>query len=296
VAARFLSPSPRDFTTASDLTIERIAAAIERGRPGTAMMGFGGLLTGEEIDLLASYVGATFVAGPSPVTAYHTAANGWPDHRRRYADAYPFVSGRIATDTPSTVLTAAQRRGLRLYRDGCISCHDVGVVHEVGPIWGRHAPPAPSRNGRALAGQQPREAVVESRPHYATSEQGLHDEAYEYGTQSEHDTPPSLPDLTPLEARGERLYQEVCAYCHAADGTGRNWIGQFLEPHPPDLTDARAAADLTPERVKAAIVDGVVNTSMPAFRTALDEAAAEAIDAYVRRAFFGQRRGGGTAR
>jgi cytochrome c oxidase cbb3-type subunit 3 len=102
---------------------------------------------------------------------------------------------------------------------------------------------------------------------------------------AKHDVVPAIEGLAPLEKRGEALFQANCAFCHGADGTGKNWIGQFMEPKARDLTQ------YTPETLPAArlrdtIRDGLPNTSMPAWRHVLKAAEIDALAAYVMRAFF----------
>jgi cytochrome c oxidase cbb3-type subunit 3 len=78
------------------------------------------------------------------------------------------------------------------------------------------------------------------------------------------------------------LFQDNCAFCHAADGTGRNWIGSFLDEHPRDLTGARART-MSDDELRNVIREGVAGTSMPAWRHVLSEAQVFDIAAYVRR-------------
>jgi cytochrome c oxidase cbb3-type subunit 3 len=102
---------------------------------------------------------------------------------------------------------------------------------------------------------------------------------------AKHDLVPEIGGLTHQQQRGQKLYQANCAFCHAADGTGKNWIGQFMEPKARDLTQYDAQS-MTPARLKATIRDGLPGTSMPAWRHVLTAAETEAIAAYVGRAFF----------
>ena len=100
-----------------------------------------------------------------------------------------------------------------------------------------------------------------------------------------HDGAPEIADLTPVEAEGRRLYQEACAQCHAADGTGQNGIGRFLSPSPTDFGGSRfkslmASGDFADRTLRAP-----AGTSMPSFEGVLSREQAEAIAAYVRRAF-----------
>jgi cytochrome c oxidase cbb3-type subunit 3 len=84
---------------------------------------------------------------------------------------------------------------------------------------------------------------------------------------------------------GERLFQENCAFCHAADGTGKNWIGSFLEPRPRDLTDKAFMSGMTRERLAQTIRDGLPGTSMPAWKSVLTADEIDALVAYIHRAF-----------
>jgi len=100
-----------------------------------------------------------------------------------------------------------------------------------------------------------------------------------------HDRKPALNQPNPLEREGETLYQRNCAFCHAADGTAKSWIGRFLEPHPRDLTDPAAMAGMTRERLARVIEDGLEGTSMPGWKSVLAPREIQAVMAYMNRAF-----------
>ena len=100
-----------------------------------------------------------------------------------------------------------------------------------------------------------------------------------------HDRKPELRNPSPLERQGETLYQTNCAFCHAADGTAKSWIGRFLEPHPRDLTDPAAMSGMTRERLARVIADGLDGTSMPAWKAVLAPREIDAVIAYMNRAF-----------
>lgn len=153
-------------------------------------------------------------------------------------------------------MTAERRLGLRLFREACVSCHELARPEKSQAIW------AARHDGE--------------------------DEAEEYGEyrDDEHDRPPALVDPTPLEALGEQLYRVNRAHCHAMDGTGRNWIGRFLEPHPPDFTDTRYTGSISRGYLMESILEGRVETSMPAFKFVLDGDESAAIVVYMGRLFF----------
>jgi cytochrome c oxidase cbb3-type subunit 3 len=261
-----LDPAPRDFTAASDLDRAAVVDALVNGRPGTAMKAFSAFLDSSEMDDVATFVLDTFVACARHNTRYHTAANGWPDHERRYADAIPFATGALALDTAQAALDLAGRRGRALFRSTCISCHD-----------GRLSRPAP------LAIRPGTDAGAAGADTAASG----HDDPYDVPTI--HDFAPSIPDLTVAERRGERLYTGACAQCHAADGSGQNWIGRFLNPSPPDFRSAEFATQFDAATFAASVLVAREGTSMPNFGSVFTTAMAADIAAYVRRAFIRQR-------
>jgi len=270
LAASFLTPKPVDFTQLS--TDERSRAAMIRsvteGHPGTAMKGFAGVIDAEAIEHVVDFVRDEFMRRKARNTRYHTAENGWPDHDR-YRDAFPFALGAVPIDGPWTSLSAREREGKRLFLATCMSCHDRARVVSDGPVWegrplsyprNRHQPgvlPPPSRL----------DAVTSASPYLL------------------HDVVPQIDGLTSLEREGEHLYQKNCAFCHAADGTGKNWIGSFMQPHPRDLTDTGFMSSMTRSRLKHTIRNGLPNTSMPAWGAVLEASQIDAIVAYVSRAF-----------
>jgi cytochrome c oxidase cbb3-type subunit 3 len=224
------------------------------------MASFAGLLDAAEMAAVADFVVAEFVHARAPNTAYHTPENGWPDHRR-YADAYDFALGRLPADTPDTQLDEAQRRGLALYLSACVSCHDSG---DNTPLHWATRPASYPRPGIEVGGAPAVDAVSGA------------------SVYANHDKAPRLEGLTRRERRGERLFQANCAFCHAPDGSGRNWIGQFMEPPARDLRQLDAAALA---RLPSTLRDGLPGRAMPAWRDVLKPADITAVAAYVKRAF-----------
>ena len=267
VAASFLTPPPADFTKASPATLPEaeIVATLQTGRPGTAMKSFSSVLADSEIRAVARFVFDEFVVRKAVNTHYHTAANGWPDHER-YAVAFPFATGAISLSQPWETLSAEQARGKRLFLESCISCHDRGAPGDQEAAW-EARPLSYPRNNFSFTVPPKVDATASASP-YAL-----------------HDIPPRLKHLTKRERKGEKLFQANCAFCHAADGTGKNWIGSFLEPHPRNLRDADFMSRITREHFVGVVRDGLPNTSMPAWKNVLSPQEIEAVADYVNRAF-----------
>jgi mono/diheme cytochrome c family protein len=95
---------------------------------------------------------------------------------------------------------------------------------------------------------------------------------------------PALARLTAEERRGEKVFQSNCAFCHAPDGRGRNWLANFLDTQPRDLT-GQAISGITIERLTEVVRNGLPETSMPAWRSVLNDRDIRAVAAYVYRAF-----------
>lgn len=266
LAATFLHPPPRNFKagTPAELPREKVIEAIANGRAGTAMKGFSGTLAVAEVSAVADFILNEFVRAKAPNTRYHTEANGWRDHQK-FAVAFPFATGEIALDSATDSLSPSQQQGKRLFMSTCISCHDRARVKSEGAAWAIRPVTIPP-------------------DYYLLAESGRADEHSGFDPHHAHEKQPVFRDLTSMERRGEALYQKNCAFCHAADGTGRNWIGSFIEPNATDLSTSLASGK-NKAMLKALIADGIDGTSMPAWRNVFTQSEIDAVAAYVTRAF-----------
>lgn len=269
LAAQMLMPRPRDFTQTDSaaLTREQMLAAVTSGKPGTAMKPFASLLSDAEVAAVVDFVRQEFMLQRAPNTRYHSIENGWPKHER-FAAAFPFVRGEIALSADERVLTPPQRAGRRLYLSSCISCHDLAGSPPSPPVWENEAVSYP-RTGFATGDfLEPPDAVSGAT------------------TFARHEVPPPLTEETVAAKQGEALFQANCAFCHAADGTGKNWIGTFMRPRPRDLTSEAEMQGMTRKRLAAVIRDGLPGTSMPAWQNVLAEDQIHDIVEYIDRVFY----------
>lgn len=250
LAAQFLQPPPRDFTRLRSAQRTRAAMieTVSNGRPGTGMKSFARVLDTRQRAAVVDYIRKTFMDGQRLRTGYHTPANGWPDHQR-HAAAFPFATGEVALDARD--LSASQLAGKRLFLSACVTCHE-GRSQDSSTVWAARVVSYPRNPGTcspchqsAVHGTAPRDAL--------------------------HGAAASAASLTPRQQRGSQVFARNCAFCHADDGSGRNWIGTFLEPHARDLTQAPLRARLTPERLRHTILEGLPGTSMPAWQHVLSE-------------------------
>jgi cytochrome c oxidase cbb3-type subunit 3 len=265
LTSTYLDPPPRNFarTDPASLSPQSMVETVTRGKPGTAMHGFSRVLNDREIAAVVQFVRTEFMLEQRPNTRYHTAANGWPNHDR-YRDAFPFATGDIPLDLPWQQLSLAQVRGKQLYLTSCITCHDRAVVSDEGEIWSKQSVSYPRNN-------------------YSHT---LVDAVSSASVYAKHDIDPQLDKLSYRASQGKKLWRQNCAFCHAADGTGDNWIGSFLEPKPRDLTNENFMRNMTMELLLERIRNGLKNTSMPAWKNVLSDNEIRQIISYIDEAFY----------
>jgi cytochrome c oxidase cbb3-type subunit 3 len=266
LSSTYLDPRPRDFTAESheSLPRERMLDAVRNGRQGTAMVNFDTVLTDRQIGMVVDYIRDELLGNPDSGERYHSPENGWEDHEQ-YRAAFPFVEGEIPLGRPLDQLSAEQRAGRRLYESACVSCHD-----------------QPNSGGSRLT-WEPR-AVSYPREHYSHREAPL-DIVSAASPYARHEIPVVPDNMTQRQSQGMQLYQDNCAFCHAPDGTGKNWIGSFLEPRPRDFTSPGFTLHAAPAAFSELVKHGIPNTSMPAWRHVLTDEEIDAIIDYVGLAF-----------
>ena len=274
LAATYMAVKPTNFQSLgiADISRQRMINAVTDGRENTPMVGFSRLLSEQEIVNVVDFIRDEFIVNKKQNTRYHNKINGWADHER-YAIAYPFATGAIALDQPSADLSPKEQEGKRFYLMYCITCHDRGTVNDEGDYW----------STQALS--YPRNSYDHKNPeqHYdGISSASVH--AY-------HDQQPDVLLNSPYQRKGRDLYEQNCAFCHAADGTGRNWIGSFLDPRPRDFNQSEYMAGVDREFLVRRIKKGIPNTSMPAWESVLSDHEIASIISYIDVAFHPVRDG-----
>ena len=271
LASTYLNPKPRDFTSTRPTALSREAMreAISSGRPGTAMVSFRSVLTPSQIEAVIGYIRTQFMVARPAVERYHTPANGWKSHER-YRVAFPFATGEIPLDRPWESLTVEQRQGKRLFLASCVTCHDRANITDEGPIW------------ESQAVSYPRRPDFQVPPPFSGEPGRAPDSVSAASPYGLHDSPPPSAGLTPAEKRGQDIYFANCAFCHAPDGSGRNWIGSFLIPRPRDLNHP-AVRQRDAASLGRAIANGMAGTSMPAWKDVLNESQIGDVVSYIKR-------------
>jgi len=266
LASSYLDPDPRNFTTQNDATLSvgQMIDAVTNGREGTAMVSFSSVLDERQISDVVDYIRKSFMSGSPLKEKYHSVENGWINHER-YAGAFPFIQGSLSIDTPWEDLSEDQRRGRRLYESSCVSCHDQPNSESGEAIWELRSVSYPREHYSHRL--DPADFVSAASPY------------------ARHDVPVEPANMTPQQARGMKLYLDNCEFCHAADGTGSNWIGSFMDPRPRNFNAADFFLLNAPESLRELVKAGIKDSSMPAWRSVLSDDEIDDIIRYMQAAF-----------
>jgi mono/diheme cytochrome c family protein len=82
------------------------------------------------------------------------------------------------------------------------------------------------------------------------------------------------------------LYQNYCSVCHGDKGDGNSLAKQGMMPPPRDFTSPQSAIELSAQRIRLAIREGVPETAMSGWKSRLSEAEIDALADFVRTRFM----------
>lgn len=135
LAALALQPAPRDFTDARQmegLTRAAMAQAVRKGKPGTAMQPFQGILSEADVEAVVAFIERAFVEKRGSGATYHSVDNDWVDFDLKYRTAILyFLHPGDDADLPSALLS-----GKQTFEVACVTCH-VSRKRAAPPLWRR---------------------------------------------------------------------------------------------------------------------------------------------------------------
>ena len=94
------------------------------------------------------------------------------------------------------------------------------------------------------------------------------------------------PSVAADASRGRQIYARVCSVCHGDRGAGSMWASANLRPAPRDFSSPQARAELTRERMLAAVAVGRPGTAMSGYATKMSAEEMGAVVDYIRGAFM----------
>jgi mono/diheme cytochrome c family protein len=92
-----------------------------------------------------------------------------------------------------------------------------------------------------------------------------------------------LPTGTPAQmARGEQLYDQMCASCHGLNGQGLIHTGNDTIWKPADFTDKKQASFFSEQARLEIIKNGIKGTPMPGWQNVLNQEDIMAVYQYIK--------------
>ena len=95
-----------------------------------------------------------------------------------------------------------------------------------------------------------------------------------------------MPSIATDGSRGRQIYARVCSVCHGDRGTGSMWASANLRPAPADFSSPAVKAQLTRDRMIAAVAAGRPGTAMQGYGHRMSKDDMEAVVDYIRTAFM----------
>ncbi|MFV1978702.1 MAG: c-type cytochrome [Myxococcota bacterium] len=229
---------PRNFADPVEMarvTQDRMVQAIKRGRPGTAMASWNGILTESEIADVMNYI-----RGLTPLTRLDPEQLSLEVGRLIYEKECAACHG--ASGHPDAAVRKVLHPSPRSFSDSIemariddarmLAAITSGVDQSAMPAWGDRLTPAEiadvMRYIRGLA-------------------------------------PPVPAGMKPQQLDilvGAQIYHRYCATCHGGEGDADTPLGRALDPRPWNFANAETMAGLSDEMMAQAITHGKAGTSM----------------------------------
>jgi mono/diheme cytochrome c family protein len=307
-----LNPPPRDFTTAqalSELTRDRMIAAVKGGVPGTAMVSWQTQLEGPQIEAVVDYVREHFMRASSQADASRgrqiyartcsvchgdrgtgsvwASANLKPAPRdfsqpqARAELSRERMLASVAAGRPGTAMTGFARQlnpadmeAVVDYIRGAFMRIDSDLGISGTQARGPTALPAPTTAAAAQAGNPPGHSATNQAVAQVSSPVRV-DMALPFPSGLVGDLP-----------SGRKFYDANCATCHGVKGDGQGPRAYFINPKPRNFVTLESRAMFNRPAIYAAVSAGKLGTEMPAWSQVLQPQEMANVAEYVFQAFM----------
>lgn len=285
-ASTSLVPPPRNFTTASGLTREKMIHAVTNGKLGTAMTSWKTQLSAPQIAAVVDYVRSTFMQD----IIEQRLSQG----RLVYGHNCASCHGNRGQGVKSSFFTAAPRSFLsskavaELTHERMVAAVTNGVS---GTAMTGYAGKLSSDNIGAAV-DYIREALMPASPTPAAELTPAPQIILETATtkpasKAATDMRLPLPDgLVGEPLKGEQFFMGNCSTCHGTLGNGHGSRAYFMASKPRNFLDDYSRATLNRPYIYSAITQGRPGTEMPAWGKVLTKQEIANITEFVFQAFI----------
>ena len=296
-ASNSLFPPPRNFTTASDLTRERMILTVTHGKRGTAMTSWKTQLSEQQIEAVVDYVRSNFMQEvieqhltTGRLVYGHNCASCHGERGQGVKASFfataprSFTASNARKDLTRERIMAAVTKGvpgtkMPGYANTLSAAHLEAVVDYtrevlVAPAAASESVPAPEPISKFAS---PNSSV--STPAPSTSS--------EDATTAKIDMDLPLPDgLNGDSHWGEQFFMRNCATCHGTLGDGQGPRAYFMTIKPRNFLDERSRSTLNRPAIYSAIKLGRQGTEMPAWDKVLSNQEIANIAEFVFQSFI----------
>jgi len=286
-AQQGLVPPPRDFTsytTAAELTRERMIQSITHGRPGTAMSAWDRRLSAEQIAGLVDYIQTRFM----PAVTTDSSDTGRAIYAKNCSVCHGdrgqgAVWARSGLTPPPANFTDPKLAGLS--RDRMLFSVTYGRPQTAMSAWGKRFSAAEI----AAVVDYIRSSFMHRGPETAaTAAPKAHAEGgHDHDAHGVADLDAPLPmGLEGNASMGGDLYQQNCADCHGVSGDGHGPRAFFIFPKPRDFRHPAARAKYSRAHLFEVISHGVLGSEMPAWNKVFTDQEIGHVAEYVFESFI----------
>jgi mono/diheme cytochrome c family protein len=279
-----LYPQPRDFTTATDLSRDRMITSVTYGRPGTAMMPWKTRYTAEQIASVVDYIRNRFML--VALDPHIETGRGVYGHFCQicHGDRAQGAASTSKADTPPDLTTPQNQRGLTRER----------MIASV--TRGKHGSTITAGFSDKLTPENI-EAVVDYMRRVLLPALAARDKdkpvVSTAADSPQNVPPPSIPSTTPPPPantakqadmslpmpkglvgdikKGKRFFMGNCATCHGKLGNGEGPRAFFLNPRPRNFHDEYSHTNLNRPTIFSVVTTGKPGTVMPAWGKVLTD-------------------------
>ena len=304
-ASNSLFPPPRNFTTASDLTRERMILTVTHGKRGTAMTSWKTQLNEQQIEAVVDYVRNNFMQevieqhlATGRLVYGHNCASCHGDRGQGVKASFfasaprSFTASNARKDlTHERIMTAVIKGvpGTKMpgYANTLSASHLEAVVDYtrevlIAPAAASESDPAPEptvklASPNSTASDSPNSSVSTQAPSTSSED----------ATTAKIDMGLPLPEALIGDTRwGEQFFMRNCATCHGTLGDGQGPRAYFMTIKPRNFLDERSRSTLNRPAIYSAIKLGRQGTEMPAWDKVLSNQEIANITEFVFQSFI----------
>lgn len=302
-ASTSLFPPPRNFTTASDLTRERMILTVTNGKRGTAMTSWKTQLSEQKIEAVVDYVRNNFMQEvieqhltTGRLVYGHNCASCHGDLGQGVKASFFATAPRSFTTlsageylTRERIMAAVTNGvpGTKMpgYADTLTSANIEAVVDYTRDVL--VAPVAPQSDSATSTSEVASSNSAASAPPNSSVSTQATSASIEDAATAKIDMSLPLPDSLNGDPRwGEQFFMRNCATCHGTLGNGQGPRAYFMTTKPRNFLDERSHSTLNRPAIYSAIKLGRQGTEMPAWSKVLSNQEIANIAEFVFQSFI----------